>query len=53
VFFKTGGESIMRVYTVSLSGDFDQLYSRVRRKVESMLAQSDVRLRSAGEIAGK
>ena len=53
VFFKTGGESIMRVFTVSLSGDFDQLYARVRRKVESMLAQSDVRLMGAVEIAKK
>ena len=45
VFIKIGDESIVRVFTVSLSGNFDTLYPRVRGKVESMLANSDVRLR--------
>jgi len=45
VFLKTGNDSIVRVFTVSLSGNFDEIYPRVRGKVESMLANSDVRLR--------
>ena len=45
VFFKMGEESLMRVFTASLSGNFDELYPRVRRKIESMLAESDIRLR--------
>jgi hypothetical protein len=50
VFFKAGDESVMRVFTVSLSGDFDQIYARVRRKVEAMLAHSDVSLRNAADV---
>jgi hypothetical protein len=46
VLFRIGDESLMRIYTVSLSGDFAALYPRVRRKIESMLAASDVRLRN-------
>ena len=44
VFLKADG-SLMRVFTVSLSGNFEELYPRVRSKLESMLANSDVRLR--------
>jgi hypothetical protein len=53
VFLKTNGDSIVRVFTVSLSGKFEELYPRVRGKVESMLANSDVRLLSDGEVAKK
>lgn len=49
VFLKGGDESLMSVFTVSISGDFDEIYPRVRTKIESMLANSDVRLRKAGQ----
>lgn len=44
VFFKTSGDRVMRIFTASIADDFEKAYPRLRGKIESMLAASEVRL---------
>jgi hypothetical protein len=45
VFLRTTPDAIARVVTLSIVGNFDEIYPRIRPDVEQMLEHGSVRLR--------